>query len=233
MSSASSNHSFVRDGVGYDEVYPSGHKDHDSPSEERSLSASSPSLKDKGLEREGLEDDFFQDLDDNEPPIQSIVGPDGLRKFIMLPIWTVNDFISTIKEPHFKTLRGKYQIPDNIPLHLPYKLEKCYYDDIDGVGVYEQMLKAELRFPLSLLHCQLLQHLGLSVNQISLNAWRVFLGIDVLYRAMSDYARRLTVQEFLYCYRPDEIAQSKGMYNFVPRSPLLRLVCETPNSNRN
>ena len=92
MSSASSNHSFVRDGAGYDEVYPSGHKDHDSPSEERSSSASSPSLKDEGLEREGPKDDFFQDLDDNEPPIQSIVGPDGLRKFIMLPIWTVNDF---------------------------------------------------------------------------------------------------------------------------------------------
>ena len=151
----------------------------------------------------------------------------------MLPIWTVNDFISTINEPHFKTLRGKYQIPENIPLHLPYKLEKCYYDDVDDVGVYEQMLKAELRFPLSSLHRQLLQHLGLSVNQISPNAWRVFLGIDVLYRAMFDCARRLTVQEFLHCYRPDEIAQSKGMYSFVPRSPLLRLVCETPNSNRN
>ena len=233
MSSASSNHSSVRDGAGYGEVYPSGHKDHDSPSEEGSSSASSPSLKDEGLEREGPKDDFFQDLDDNEPPIQSIVGPDGLRKFIMLPIWTVNDFISTIKEPHFKTLRSKYQIPDNIPLHLPYKLEKCCYDDVDDVGVYEQMLKAELRFPLSSLHRQLLQHLGLSVNQISPNAWRVFLGIDVLYRAMFDCARRLTVQEFLHCYRPDEIAQSKGMYSFVPRSPLLRLVCETPNSNRN
>ena len=170
MSSASSNHSFVRDGAGYDEVYPSGHKDHDSPSEERSSLASSPSLRDEGLEWEGPEDDFFQDLDDNELPIQSVVGPNGLRKFIMLPIWTVNDFISTIKEPHFKTLRGKYQIPDNIPLHLPYKSEKCYYDGVDGVGVYEQMLKTGLRFPLSSLHRQLLQHLGLSANQIFPNA---------------------------------------------------------------
>ena len=30
-----------------------------------------------------------------------------------------------------------------------------------------------------------------------------------------------------------EIAQLKGMYSFVPRSPLLRLVCEAPDSNRN
>ena len=102
MSSASSNHLFVCDGAGYDEVYLSSHKDHDSSSEERSPSTSSPSSKDEGLEREGLEDDFFQDLDDNEPPIQSIVGPDGLRKFIMLPIWTVNDFISTIKKTPFQ-----------------------------------------------------------------------------------------------------------------------------------
>ena len=75
MSSASSNHSSVRDGAGYDEVYPSGHKDHDSQSEERSSLASSPSLKDEGLEREGPEDNFFQDLDDNEPPNSIHCGP--------------------------------------------------------------------------------------------------------------------------------------------------------------
>ena len=126
MSSASSNPSFFRKEAGYDEVYRSGHKDHDSLSEERSLSASSPFSRDEGLEKGGSEDDFLQDLDDNETPIQSVVGPNGLRKFIMLPIWTINGFISSIKEPHFKTLRGKYQIPDNIPLRLPYKLEKCY-----------------------------------------------------------------------------------------------------------
>ena len=54
-----------------------------------------------------------------------------------------------------------------------------------------------------------------------------------LYWAISNGAKRLTVWEFLHCYHLDKIAQSKGMYNFVPRSPLLRLVCETPDSNRN
>ena len=64
--------------------------------------------------------------DDNvdEPPIQSVIGPDGLKEFIILPIWTVNDFTSTIKESHFKTLREKYQIPVNIPLLLSYMSEK-------------------------------------------------------------------------------------------------------------
>ena len=108
MSSASSNQSFVRNGVGYDEVYPSGHKDPDSPSEDRSPSASSPSSRDEGLETERPEDGSSEGLDDAEPPIQFVIGLDGLREFIMLPIWTVNDFISTIKESHFKTLREKY-----------------------------------------------------------------------------------------------------------------------------
>ena len=41
------------------------------------------------------------------------------------------------------------------------------------------------------------------------------------------------MKEFFHCYRPDEIVQSKGMYSFVHKSPLLRLVCGTLDSNRN
>ena len=50
MSSASSNQSFIRDGTGYEEVYPSGYRDPDDLSEERSPSASSPSSKNKNME---------------------------------------------------------------------------------------------------------------------------------------------------------------------------------------
>ena len=115
---------------------------------------------------------------------------------------------------------------------LPYKSEKYYYEGLEDVGIYEQMLKARLKFPLSTLHRRLLQYLGFSINQISQNAWRVFLSVEVLYGAMSDGARRLIVEEFFQCYRPTKVTQSKGMYNFTPRSPLLRLICENPDSNR-
>ena len=101
----------------------------------------------------------------------------------MLPELTINAFTSTIKEPHFKTLKANYQIPDYIPIRLPYKSEKCYYEGVDGVGVYEQVLKAGLRFPLSSLHRELLKYLGLSVSQISPNAWKVFIAMEVLYEA--------------------------------------------------
>ena len=98
------------------------------------------------------------------------MGADGLREFIMLPEWTVNAFTSTIKEPHFNTLRTHYQILDYILIRLPYKSEKCYYEGVDCVGVYEQMLKADLRFPLSSLHRELLKYLGLFISQISQNS---------------------------------------------------------------
>ena len=164
--------------------------------------------------------------------MRSVIGANGLREFIMLPEWTVNYFVFTIKENHFKTLRENYQIPENIPIRLPYKSKKCYYDSVGGVGVYEQMLKAGLRFPLSSLHCELLKCLGLSVNQVSSNAWRIFIAMEILYGAMTDDARSLTVREFLHYYCLDEIDKSRGVYSFVPRSPLLKVIYETPNSNR-
>ena len=191
MSSASSNQSVVRDGADYEEVYPSGHKDQESPSEERSLSTSSSSSTNEDMEMVELED--ISD-DDEDQPLRSVIGADGLREFIMLPEWTVHKFTSVIKEKHFNTFRANFQIPDYIPIRLPYILEKCYYKGVEGVGVYEQMLKVGLRFPLSTLHRELLKYLGLSVTQISPKAWRVFIAMEILYGAMTDGARRLTVR---------------------------------------
>ena len=98
--------------------------------------------------------------------------------------------------------------------------------------MYEQVLKASLRFPLNSLKRELLKHLGLSISQISPNAWRVFIAMEVLYGAMSDSVRLLTVREFIHCYRPDEIDKSKGMYSFFPRKSILKVIYETPDSNR-
>ena len=90
--------------------------------------------------------------DGEEQPIRSIVGADGLREFIMLLEWTVHNFTSIIKEKHFNTFRANFQTPDNIAIRRPYVSEKYYYKGVEGVGVYKQMLKVGLRFPLSTLH---------------------------------------------------------------------------------
>ena len=98
MSSASSNQSFDRDRADYEEVYPSGHKDQESPGEERSSSASSSSSTNEDMEM--VEQEEVSD-DGEEQTLKSVVGADGLREFIMLPEWTVNNSVSTIKENHF------------------------------------------------------------------------------------------------------------------------------------
>ena len=66
MSSASSNQSCVCNGVGYDEMYLSGHKDPDTSSEERSLSASFSRDEDLEMERSG--GDSSDDLIGDETP---------------------------------------------------------------------------------------------------------------------------------------------------------------------
>ena len=114
MSSASSNQSFVRDGAGYEELYPSGYKDPDELSE-RTPSAISPSSTNEDME---LAEPEEGSNGGGEGP-KSVVGADRLREFVMLPEWTVNKFGSTIKEVHFKTSRAIYQIPDHIPIRLP------------------------------------------------------------------------------------------------------------------
>ena len=40
------------------------------------------------------------------------------------------------------------------------------------------------------------------------------------------------MREFLHCYCPDEIDKSRGVYSFIPRSSLLKVIYETPDSNK-
>ena len=173
------------------------------------------------------------DKESFESPIRIIIGPDGLRNFVLPPLWMVNDFNSTIQRKDFNTLRERYWIPVDVPIHLPFKFEKCYYRGADDVGVYEQMFKAGFKLPLSALHCRLVQYLGLAIIQIAPNAWRIFLGAKVLYGVLSKGRRCLTVEEFFHYYCPTEIVKSRGIYNFLLRKPALRLVYETPDSNQN
>ena len=80
MSSASSNQSFVRNGAGYKELYPSGYKDPDELSE-RTPSTTSSSLTNEDMELAEPE----KGSDGGGKIIKSIVEADGLREFVMLP----------------------------------------------------------------------------------------------------------------------------------------------------
>ena len=82
----------------------------------------------------------------------------------------MNDFKPTMTTKIFNNLRDRYQIPNNIPICLLGKYEKCYFEKTANVGIYDAMFAAGLRLPLTTIHRQLAIFLGLSVSQIAPNA---------------------------------------------------------------
>ena len=107
----------------------------------------------------------------------SQANSDGPRPFILPLIWMVNNFYPTMSPNVFKKLCDCFQILENIPIRLPRKFERCYSGKTTNVGMYDAMFAAGLRLPLTELHHQLANYLGLSINQITPNAWRIFLGV--------------------------------------------------------
>ena len=103
MFSALSEQLCVHEGASYNKVFLSSLNDPDTLSDERESSTTSPSIGDEDMDVDGLEGDLNgDDIDIGEPPIQSVVGPNGFRKFIMLLLWTVNDFNSSVKQTHLR-----------------------------------------------------------------------------------------------------------------------------------
>ena len=132
----------------------------------------------------------------------------------------------------FKELRTRYQIPDHISIHLPRKKEKCYMGMTVDIDMYDTVLASELMLPLTTLYRQLVDFMGLSISQIAPNAWRTFIGAEVLWGRLSDGNRQLSLDEFFYCYKPHHIVSSKGTYHFSVWEKDLRFVSDMPDSNR-
>ncbi|KAL0008608.1 hypothetical protein SO802_010110 [Lithocarpus litseifolius] len=139
-SEASSEQLCVHEGAGYDEVYPLGQDNLRASYPKRVPSTNSSSEEEKedldvdGSKSSSNEDSDEESVENVNSSIRSVVGLDGLRKFVLPLMWTVNDFNPTIKQKHFDTLRERYQIPVRIPIRLPFKFEKCYYQDAEDIG---------------------------------------------------------------------------------------------------
>ena len=106
-----------------------------------------------------------------------------------------------MSEKVFNELRTCFQIPDHISILFPRKKEKCYTGRTADVGMYDAMLSARLSLPLMALHRQLVDFMGISINQIAPNAWRIFIGVEVLWGHLSGGNRQLSLDEFFYCYK--------------------------------
>ena len=192
----------VRKGAGYDKAFGSGDESEDfSPSSERETSAQSPDGdesyteggKDEVEEGRGENgsdgDDVDVDGDDGDGDEESSEGtsegPGDNRPFILPEDWAVNKFLPMMSDKVFRELRTRYQIPNHILIHLPRENERCYSRRTTNVGMYDAMFATGLRLPLTALHCQRADFLGLSITQIAPNAWRTFIGAEILWGRLS------------------------------------------------
>ena len=197
----------VREGAGYDETFGLGDESGDfSPSSEREMSAQSPDgddesyakgseevegvnkVREEGSGSDGDNDgnkgdgdgDKEDDDNDEEPCEGTLVDPGDNHPFILPEELAINRFLPLMSDKVFKELCTRYQIPKLIPIRLLRENKRCYSGRIADVGMYDAMFAMGLRLPLMALHRQLADFLGLSVSQIAPNAWRTFIGDEIL-----------------------------------------------------
>uniref|UniRef100_A0A2N9EMI2 Uncharacterized protein n=1 Tax=Fagus sylvatica TaxID=28930 RepID=A0A2N9EMI2_FAGSY len=79
---------------------------------------------------------------------------------------------------------------------------------------------------------ELLDYLSLAPGQINPNGWRTIISCMVMWRVTSNGEEDLTVDEFLFCYEPVQIALSRGFWTFKNRDVNSRVVQGLPSSDR-
>ena len=159
-SDAMSEESSVREGASYDEAFGAGVEFEDfSPSLGRETSTQSLDSEDECYAEEseeveievGKEESWVdsgdapdgEDGDDGEGSSEGAsAGPGDNRPFILPAEWAINKFLPSMSNKIFSELRVRYQIPEHIPIRLPYENEKCYTGRIADVGMYDAMFAA-------------------------------------------------------------------------------------------
>ena len=104
------------------------------------------------------------------------------RKVFLLDDWSVHDFLVGMIKDMFSRLRPRFHILNDMPIRKGHKGEKCYTEGLLDVGFYVVAFIAGLCLPLTSLHHggHWFFRLGVSICQIALNAWRTFIGVEVL-----------------------------------------------------
>ena len=118
--------------------------------------------EDKG-EGESDEDED-EDEGDKKSYEKALVSPKGNRPFILPEDWAVIKFLPKMRDRVFNELRTRYQILEHISIPLPRKMEKCYTRMTANIDMYDVVLTARLRLPLTALYRQLVDFMGLSVS---------------------------------------------------------------------
>ena len=90
-----------------------------------------------------------------------------------------------------------------------------------------------LRLPLNVFARELLVRLGLGVCQLNPNARGLIISMQLLWREVFGRDLPLTMDEFLFCYKPSKINQSLGFYQFTVRGNDCRLIKSLVSFDRN
>uniref|UniRef100_A0A2N9HWZ9 Transposase (putative) gypsy type domain-containing protein n=1 Tax=Fagus sylvatica TaxID=28930 RepID=A0A2N9HWZ9_FAGSY len=148
--------------------------------------------------------------------------------------WKALSFFSKIRrDDDIDRIRRRYQIPDDVVLRIPDTDERACCPKYEGdVAFYEADLRAGLRFPIQPFVRELLDYLSLALGQINPNGWRTIISCMVMWRVSSNGEEDLTVDEFLFCYEPVQIALSRGFWTFKNRDANSRVVQGLPSSDR-
>ena len=139
---------------------------------------------------------------------------------------------SKTSEQRLNNHRTWYQILDKLNPRLAVHGEWCCYPHF-GIGVYEAYFLGGLRLPLNAFARELLVRLGLAVCQFKPNAWKLIISMQILWRGVFGRDRPLTMDEFLFCYKPSKINQSLGFYQFTAKGTNYKLIKSLVSSDRN
>uniref|UniRef100_A0A2N9HZ47 Uncharacterized protein n=1 Tax=Fagus sylvatica TaxID=28930 RepID=A0A2N9HZ47_FAGSY len=123
-------------------------------------------------------------------------------------LWIARSYLSIVDEEGLKKIRDRYQILDDVILRIPNLDERACSSKYDDVAFYETDFIASLRFPLQPFMRELLDCLRLSP------------------------ADSLTVDEYLYCYKPCQIAVLPGFWTLNNRKKGMKLMTGLLTSNR-
>jgi hypothetical protein len=142
-------------------------------------------------------------------------------------------YFSQIDQEDINRMRTRYQILDDVVLRIPDLDERACYPKYEGdVAFYEVEFQAGIHFPLQPFVRELLDYLSLAPGQVTLNGWRTIISCMVMWRVSSNGREDLTVDEFLFCYEPCQIAASPGFWMFKHRNIETRIVHGLPSSNK-
>ena len=78
---------------------------------------------------DGKDGDGDEDNDGEGSSEGTSVGPGDNRPFILPAEWAVNKFLPSMSDKIFSELRVRFQIPEHIPIHLPYENEKMLHGE--------------------------------------------------------------------------------------------------------